>query len=74
MESGTRFGLKTENVQIIGEIVKHFAQIAGVVGIFYGNKARYAHLKKMKISRNTKNFPSTKCIFSPLEDAYKLLN
>lgn len=46
MESGTRFGLKTENAQIIGEIVRHFAQIAGAVGIFYGNKARYAHFKK----------------------------
>lgn len=46
MESGTRFSLKNENVQIIGEIVKHFAQIAGAVGIFYGNKARYTHFKK----------------------------
>lgn len=28
------------NFQAIGEIGKHFAQIASAVGIFYGNKAR----------------------------------
>lgn len=40
MELRTRFNLKNENVQGMGEIIEHFAQIAGAVGIFYGNKAR----------------------------------
>lgn len=40
MELRTRFSLKNENVQVVGDILKHFAQISGVVGIFYGKKAR----------------------------------